>query len=188
MVVFKSLLKERDILAFSCDRNNKNSFSSLIASPHPIPAPSLPPSLPSSFSDPYIVEFIVGFGYFLADLSLMMIYFAPKAYLLFSGADLNAEFEIVKKKQSKAISPLEYEPNSRRFRRKSVLSGKVYPLSRLIDDKERYSSRSIPSKLIKQYCSSMPKTIDESERIIDYYRLHIMQLTQIATDTVDDYQ
>jgi hypothetical protein len=54
--------------------------------------------------DPYLKELVVGFCFFIALVAANGFYFGPKSYLLLTGADLNAQFQLVQKKNSKVLS------------------------------------------------------------------------------------
>jgi hypothetical protein len=53
--------------------------------------------------DHYLKELVVGFCFFIALVAANGFYFGPKSYLLLTGADLNAQFQLVLQK-SKAFN------------------------------------------------------------------------------------
>ena len=53
--------------------------------------------------DPYLKDLVVGFCFFIGLCVSSGFYFGPKVYLLLNGADLNAQFQLVMKKNSKRM-------------------------------------------------------------------------------------
>jgi hypothetical protein len=53
--------------------------------------------------DPYLKDLVVGFCFFIGLCISSGFYFGPKVWLLLNGADLNAQFQLVMKKNSKQM-------------------------------------------------------------------------------------
>jgi hypothetical protein len=53
---------------------------------------------------PYITDFYLGVCFFVASSFALVAYFGPKIYLLMTGADLNRQFKIVRKRGVASVS------------------------------------------------------------------------------------
>ena len=117
---------------------------------------------------------------FISFECLILLYFVPRAFLLVTGGDLNSHFEIVRSRS--ADKYIKTKPDKKRKSIMIAFGLKVYPVVSSVKWQESSMSIQRRKAFLEAYCSNMPDTIGEAERVIRHYKAHVMQLTQKATD------
>ena len=133
---------------------------------------------------PWINELAIGVGYFLAFGALIVFYFGPKAYLLFSGADLNSHFEIVRRGRS-----LE-EMSVERRNKKKIFAAASDDEDLRVQKTLKTASTAVSNATISKYFSQVPDNKNDANLIIFFLQNLVMKMTVLDTadmsvETVD---
>jgi hypothetical protein len=107
--------------------------------------------------DPYFQEMVIGACFAVAILFTTAVYFGPKLSLLFSGADLNAKFQIVRKNKSKKELAAQKQAEQ-------------LAAAEAEAEAEKY----------RKYMVSIPKDADTCEGLINYLRGELMKINMKA--------